>query len=40
VKTIAGARTAFYSAELDQLFLAARATSNEPASIWIFRPSE
>jgi DNA-binding beta-propeller fold protein YncE len=40
VKTIVGARTALYAADLDRLFLAARATSNEPASIWIFRPSE
>jgi DNA-binding beta-propeller fold protein YncE len=40
VKTISGARTALYSADLDQLFLAARATSAEPASIWIFRPSQ
>jgi DNA-binding beta-propeller fold protein YncE len=40
VKTIAGARTALYSVELDMFFLAARATAAEAASLWIFRMSE
>ncbi len=38
-KTVPGARTGLYSAELDQLFIAVRATANEPAAIWSFRPS-
>jgi YVTN family beta-propeller protein len=40
VKTTAGARTALFSAEMDRLFLAARAGSDGPAAIWVFRPSE
>jgi DNA-binding beta-propeller fold protein YncE len=33
-----GARTSLFVPELDLLFLAARATSSEPAAIWVFRP--
>jgi hypothetical protein len=36
--TIAGARTSLLVPELDRLLVAARATSREPAAIWIFRP--
>jgi hypothetical protein len=37
--TIAGARTSLFVAELDRLLVAARASSREPAAIWIFRPT-
>jgi YVTN family beta-propeller protein len=36
--TISGARTSLFVPELDRLLVAARATSGEPAAIWIFRP--
>jgi len=36
--TISGARTSLFVPELDRLLVAARATSREPAAIWIFRP--
>jgi YVTN family beta-propeller protein len=39
VPTISGARTSPFVPELDRLFVAARATSNEPAAIWVFRPA-
>jgi hypothetical protein len=39
VPTAAGARTSLFVPELDRLFLAARASSREPASIWILRPT-
>jgi YVTN family beta-propeller protein len=39
IATIAGARTSLFVPELDRLLLAARATSREPAAIWIFRPT-
>jgi hypothetical protein len=39
IPTISGARTSLFVPELDRLFLAARASSGEPASIWILRPS-
>jgi DNA-binding beta-propeller fold protein YncE len=38
VATAAGARTSLYVPELDQLFVAVRAASGEPAAIWVFRP--
>ena len=37
--TISGARTSLFVPELDCLLVAARATSREPAAIWIFRPT-
>jgi YVTN family beta-propeller protein len=37
--TISGARTSLFVPELDLLLVAARATSREPAAIWIFRPT-
>jgi hypothetical protein len=37
--TATGARTSFFSPDRDRLYLAVRATSGEPASIWVFRPS-
>jgi hypothetical protein len=39
IPTISGARTSLFVPELDRLFLGARASSGEPASIWILRPS-
>jgi YVTN family beta-propeller protein len=39
IQTAPGARTSFFSPDLDRLFLAVRKASGEPASIWIFRPS-
>jgi YVTN family beta-propeller protein len=38
VPTAQGARTSFFSAALDRLFLAVRTTADEPAAIWIFQP--
>ena len=40
IPTIAGARTALFVAEIDRLFVAARANPGEPAAIWIFRPAQ
>jgi len=37
--TSAGARTALWIPEIDRLALAVRATEDEPAAVWIFRPS-
>jgi DNA-binding beta-propeller fold protein YncE len=39
VPTVAGARTSLFVPELDRLFVAVRAKSNEPAAIWVFRPA-
>ena len=39
VPTVSGARTSLFVPELDRLFVAVRATSHEPAAIWVFRPS-
>ena len=39
VPTISGARTSLFVPELDRFFVAVRAGSNEPAAIWVFRPS-
>jgi DNA-binding beta-propeller fold protein YncE len=38
VPTVSGARTSLFDAELDRLFVAVRARSNEAAAIWVFRP--
>jgi YVTN family beta-propeller protein len=38
IPTAPGARTSLFVPELDQLLVAARATSAEPATIWMFRP--
>jgi DNA-binding beta-propeller fold protein YncE len=37
--TSPGARTSYYVASIDRLFVAVRATSAEAAAIWIFRPT-
>jgi DNA-binding beta-propeller fold protein YncE len=39
VLTISGARTSLFVPEFDRLYVAARARSNEPAAIWVFRPA-
>jgi len=39
VPTIPGARTSLFVPELDRLFVAVQAESNEPAAIWVFRPA-
>jgi len=38
ISTAPGARTSLFVPEFDLLFVAARATSSEPAAIWVFRP--
>lgn len=38
ITTVSGARTSLYDPELDRLFLAVRASSGEPAAIWVYRP--
>jgi DNA-binding beta-propeller fold protein YncE len=38
VRTISGARTSLFVPELDRLYVAARASGNEPAAIWVLRP--
>lgn len=38
IDTSAGARTALFSAELDRLYVAARANGDQQAAIWVFRP--
>jgi DNA-binding beta-propeller fold protein YncE len=39
VPTVPGARTSLFVPELDRLFVAVRAGSNEPAAIWVFQPA-
>jgi len=39
IPTIFGARTSYFVPSIDRLFLAARATSAEPAAIWVFHPA-
>jgi DNA-binding beta-propeller fold protein YncE len=36
--TVSGARTSIFVPELDRLLVAVRASSAEPAAIWVFRP--
>ncbi len=38
LKVSSGARTSFFDAEGDRLFLAVRASIGEPAAIWVYRP--
>jgi YVTN family beta-propeller protein len=38
IPTVSGARTSLFVPELDRLLVAVRASSGEPAAIWIFRP--
>jgi hypothetical protein len=39
VPTLSGARTSLFVSELGRLFVAVRASSGEPAAIWVFRPT-
>lgn len=39
ITTVAGARTGLFVGDLDRLFVAARAQSGQPASIWVYRPA-
>jgi DNA-binding beta-propeller fold protein YncE len=38
IDTEPGARTSLFVPELDRFFVAARATPQEPAAVWVFRP--
>ena len=38
IPTVSGARTSLFVPEMDRLVVAVRASSGEPAAIWIFRP--
>jgi len=38
IPTVSGARTSLFVPEMDRLLVAARASSGEPAAIWIYRP--
>jgi hypothetical protein len=38
IPTVTGARTALFVPELDRLFVAVRATNNERAAVWVYRP--
>jgi DNA-binding beta-propeller fold protein YncE len=38
IPTVSGARTSLFIPEMDRLLVAVRASSGEPAAIWIFRP--
>jgi len=39
ISTVAGARTSLFVPELDLAFIAVRATSTEPAALWVLRPN-
>jgi DNA-binding beta-propeller fold protein YncE len=39
IPTVSGARTSLFVPEMDRLLVAVRASSGEPAAIWIFRPT-
>ncbi|WMT71445.1 hypothetical protein [Bradyrhizobium sp. Ash2021] len=39
IPTVSGARTSLFVLEMDRLLLAVRASSGEPAAIWVFRPT-
>ena len=38
IPTVSGARTSLFVSEMDRLLVAVRASSGEPAAIWIFQP--
>jgi len=38
VPTVRGARTSYFVPSMDRLFLAVRAASLEPATVWVYRP--
>ena len=39
IATAPGARTSLFVPEADRLFLGVRASAEEPAAIWVFRPA-
>jgi DNA-binding transcriptional regulator YbjK len=39
IATVPGARTSLFVPEMDRLMLAARASGNEPAAIWVSQPT-
>jgi hypothetical protein len=39
IPTVSGARTSLFVPELDRLFVAARASPDQPATLWVFRPT-
>jgi hypothetical protein len=39
IATVSGARTSLFVPEMDRLMLAVRASSAEPAAIWVFQPT-
>ena len=39
IPTASGARTSLFVPEMDRLLVAVRASSGEPAAVWIFRPA-
>ncbi|TMJ70505.1 MAG: hypothetical protein E6G83_01090 [Alphaproteobacteria bacterium] len=39
VPTVSGARTSLFVPELDRRFVAVRTGSNQPAAVWVFRPT-
>jgi DNA-binding beta-propeller fold protein YncE len=39
IPTVSGARTSLFVPEMDRLLLAVRASSAQPAAIWVFRPT-
>jgi YVTN family beta-propeller protein len=38
IPTVSGARTSLFVPELDRLLVAVRASAEEPAAVWVFRP--
>ena len=38
IPTVSGARTSLFVPEMDRVLVAVRASSGEPAAIWVFRP--
>src|SRR4051812_27197119 len=38
-RTLSGARTSLWVPELNCLFLGVRASGNEPAAVWVYRPT-
>jgi hypothetical protein len=36
--TVPGSRTGLFSAELDRLFVAVRASDGQPAAVWVVKP--
>lgn len=39
ISTVSGARTSYFSPELDRYFVAARAVAGTPATVWVFKPA-